>query len=316
MKVEFTKKNISSIIKCFVKKEKDETVKNIKYIGGGGFGLVFEVVYESGQIQIFKAFKVNESMRAEAQALTELRKYSLLAIPQVYYTISTEEKYPVDIMVMEKIPGKSAAKVHLPFSSKKCKRFSSILINSVGKMHEYPCGTQYGFLGSDKKYDSWKNFYKDFLSNVIINAKEFCFDKSRQSKKIYCLLKKGLDNIDYILSEPVKKPSLVHGDIWLPNIMVDIKTFIPTGIIDPLNSMWGDKEYDLFPLSAPLKKRLKLYQTYKRKFETSKKVDLKIALYALASEVSCNIKSGNRTGKFYYNFLIKRLENQFKIHKI
>lgn len=316
MRVEFNKESVSAMVMNLASIKNGEPVKSIRYIGGGGFGLVYEVAFESGKVQVMKAFKVTESMEVEAQALKELRRACPLTIPEVYYTHIADEGCSFDVIAMESIQGENAAKVKLPLLIKKRKHFTDVLINAVGKMHEYDCGSQYGFIGSNERFDSWQEFYKDFLLKVFDRAKEFFQDDSRLNRRIYGLLELGVKNIDYILSEPVEKPSLVHGDIWLPNVMVNRRTFEPVGIIDPLNAMWGDKEYDLFPLNAPVKRSLRLYQAYKDRFRTSEKVDLKVAFYALVSEVSCNIRSQERTGKMFYHYLIKRLEKQYKIHGI
>lgn len=317
MRVEFDKASVLEAIINLVQEMNGEPVLSVRYIGGGGFGLVYKVAFNSEKVQVIKAFKVTESMQAEARSLQELRRASSLKIPEIFYTrVADDNKYPFDVIAMECIQGENAAKVRLPFSSKKRKQFADVLIDSVGKMHDYDCGNKYGFIGSDERFDSWQEFYKDFLLKVFDESKEFCQDGSRLSRKIYSLLELGVKNIDYILSEPVEKPSLVHGDIWLPNVMVKKSTFEPVGIIDPLNAMFGDKEYDLFPLDAPVKRSLRLYKTYKERFITTEKVDLKVAFYALVSEVSCNIKSQEKTGRMFYNYLIKRLEKQYKIHGI
>lgn len=316
MKVLWDENALPAMIGNIARSQNGEPIADIRPVGKGGFGSVYEVLSQSGTVQIWKAYQVTDTMLAEAQALRELRKASPLPIPEVYHIHTADEQYPVDLIAMEKISGRNAAGVRLPWSKNKRERFRDILIDSVGAMHRYPCGTRYGLIGDSKKFDSWKAFYQDFYLYVVEHAKDFCANADSQSRKIYYLLQKGLDNLDFILSEPVSKPSLVHGDIWLPNVMVDPNTFTPTGIIDPLHAMWGDNEYDLFPLSAPVKTSLKLYQTYKSRFQTSEKVDLKIALYALVSEVRCNIRSQNRTGKMYYSFLIRRLEKQFKRYGI
>lgn len=316
MRVKFDKASVLETIINLAKEMNGEPVVSVRYIGGGGFGLVYKVAFNSGKVQVMKAFKVAESMQVEARSLQELRRACPLNIPKIYYTNVANNKYPFDVIAMECIQGENAVKVKLPFSLKKRKQFTDVLIDSIGKMHDYDCGSKYGFIGSDEIFESWQEFYKDFILKVFDEAKEFCQDGRRLSRKIYSLLELGVKNIDYILSEPVEKPSLVHGDIWLPNVMVKKSTFEPVGIIDPLNAMFGDKEYDLFPLNAPVKRSLRLYQTYKDRFKTSEKVDLKVAFYALVSEVSCNIKSQEKTGRMFYNYLIKRLEKQYKIHGI
>lgn len=85
----------------------------------------------------------------------------------------------------------------------------------------------------------------------------------------------------------------------------------PTAIIDPLESKWADREYDLFQLKNFTGKQLKLYETYKNKYSVSEKCDLKCAFYGLFNEVYCcilaNIKMSRRN--IYVKWMKEELKN-------
>lgn len=100
---------------------------------------------------------------------------------------------------------------------------------------------------------------------------------------------------DVIFSEKVKTACLIHGDLNVGNIMVG-KGYEITGIIDPLNSMYADREYDLFQFDNLTGKRFFLRETYIRKYGASRYCMQKLAFYGLWNEVYCYIKSGVLVG--------------------
>ncbi|MGN1160871.1 MAG: hypothetical protein ACI4SX_01360, partial [Candidatus Fimenecus sp.] len=81
----------------------------------------------------------------------------------------------------------------------------------------------------------------------------------------------------------------------------------PTAIIDPLESKWADKEYDLFQLRNLNGGMFHLYETYKSKFPVSEKCDIKCAFYGLYNEIYCNIMAGS-----FNQFLIKPVVKRMK----
>lgn len=113
---------------------------------------------------------------------------------------------------------------------------------------------------------------------------------------------------DVIFSEKVTDACLIHGDLNIANIMVG-KGYEITGFIDPLNSMYADREYDLFQFDNLTGKRFALRETYVRKFGGSKRIMQKLAFYGLWNEVFCFIKSGVLVG-LIMNPLVKNMRKR------
>ena len=105
MRVKFDKASVLEAIINLAKEMNSEPVVSVRYIGGGGFGLVYKVAFNSGKVQVMKAFKVAESMQVEARSLQELRRASSLKIPEIFYTRVADNKYPFDVIAMECIQG-------------------------------------------------------------------------------------------------------------------------------------------------------------------------------------------------------------------
>jgi fructosamine-3-kinase len=279
--------------------------------------VTFEVEYLCGSVEIVKVCRMAEVLQNEVIALELMRASPCtLTVPEVFWQHYDNE---INAFAMQKIDGVNANNLPFFLSRVKKKQIAELTVHALNQIHSVT-QNQFGYVDKTERYDTWQQFYKVILSDVCKRGQSF-FEQnpSKYGKKALKLLKNALKHFDYIFSEAVLQASLLHGDLWIANIMVDKKTYLPTGIIDPLHSMWGDREFDLFPLNAPWGKRLKLYKTYKAKYLTSKNVDLKCAVYYLANEVLCRLQAGSWDGgggDKFYKMLTSQLEKQFKLHKI
>jgi fructosamine-3-kinase len=318
-KIPFEKEKLLPVVKELVQAKHGATPKSVKNLGGGGFGLTYEIIYNDGKTEILKVFKIGGMLQAEAEALRLLKQASPIKVPEVYYTHEADDKFPVNAMAMERIDGISAQSLPFFLSAKKRRIIAEKIISALAEIHE-TTASRYGYIDKTERFDTWQEFYKVILFDVYERAKVFFKqNENKLSGKVLTLLETGVKNIDYILADKVEKPSLLHGDLWIANIIFNEKTYEPAGILDPLFPMWGDKEFDLFPLNAPWGTRFKLYKTYKRKYKTSQRVDLKTAFYYLVNEVLCRLQTGGWSGgggDSFYKILIKRLEKEYKKHGI
>ncbi|MDR2091034.1 MAG: fructosamine kinase family protein [Clostridiales bacterium] len=318
-KILFDKEKLTPAVKALGQYERGEKIKSVIPLGGGGFGLTYRLAYADGTTEIIKVFKTSGMLQSESEALRLLRQASPLKVPEVYYTREADEKFPLDAMAMEHIDGICAKDLPLFLSAKKRAHIAGTIADALAEIHKTTAG-KYGYIGKTERFGTWREFYQNILTDTYTRFKIFCKqNENGLNGKITALPEAGIQNLGYILADEPENPCLVHGDLWIGNIMADKKTCEPSGILDPLNSMWGDGEFDLFPLNAPQRKNFKLYETYKEKFAASERVDLKTALYYLANEVLCRLQSGGWSrggGNAFYRTLIKRLETQYKKHNI
>jgi fructosamine-3-kinase len=311
----FKKEDFPAVIQQFCEDRSGKAVA-VKHLGGGSYGLVYEVTYGYGKTEIIKVFyiegtaRAETAMRSEADALRLLRNASPVKVPEVFYVHSADEQCPLPFIAMERIDGVPAGgRGFLYKSRKKRKTFAKSFTDALGQIHETTHKT-FGFVHTQERFDTWQAFYKKHALAVYEKAKAFRED-GKLDNKIFVLLEKGIQNFDCIFSEKVEKASLIHGDFYVMNLLVNKKTLAPVGIIDPFLSMWGDREYDLFALNAMTGARLKLFETYKKKFKTTRKVELKSAFYALVFEVFHHLNLGWCTPSIYKG-LAKRLKRQYR----
>lgn len=292
-----------------VEKHFSSQVSAVKYIGGGSFGLVYKLIQDKEpRIVIFKASKIKGMHLKEAYDLTFIREHTNIKIPKVYFTLDGEEGN-IDALCMEYIEGKSAfLKTNMLLYSKKRKEaFAASIVDILLDMHK---NTSDKFGPIEKPvYTNWLDYYKPWVDDIYKTTQKLT-ENHKLKPYIYQAMQKAYEKFEDIFAEPVKEASLIHGDLNLLNIMVNRKGQI-TGVIDPLNSIFADREYDLFQLNNLTGKAFKIYDEYKKRYPLSKNCDAKVAFYGLWNEVYCFIKA-----KTFYKFIMNPLVKNMYIQLI
>ena len=287
------------------------TVKKIKFIGGGSFGYVYKAYIDKEPYTIImNACRTEGVCEREASELTLLGSDSLIKIPKVYFTYLATEEVPIDFIGMEFVEGTNCftdfAKL---LNSKKTKeKFADEITTAIHHWHEQT-HNKFGFIGN-AVYDEWLEFYQPFALEILECARKLA-KTGKLKKKVIDTMERAWSAFDYIFSERVETASLIHGDMNVMNIMSD-KHLMPLAIIDPLESKWADKEYELFQLRNLTGEMFGLYDTYKTKYPVSEKCDIKTAFYALYHEVYIYIISGAKVN-YILMPLVKRMNKE--LHK-
>ena len=281
--VEYAKKAVSEQMSL------DAT--NVKYLGGGSFGMAFGVEFEDKRQIVVKFLRAKDMLEKEVFDLKLLGEYCPVKFPKVLFVRKADENIPVDCYAMETILGKSAfisSLSRLFISKRKKQEFADKVTSALHEVHTHTSEKFGDTLCPD--CDTWLDYYKPFAQAVMDKAEEM-YQSNEISQKIIMTMRDAWNKFDVIFSEEVKEACLIHGDLNLANIMVD-NEFQISGFIDPLNSAYADREYDLFQFDNLMGKRFALRKTYIKKYGVSKNCDLKCAFYGLWNEVYCYIKSG------------------------
>ncbi|MDE5653993.1 MAG: phosphotransferase, partial [Clostridia bacterium] len=218
-----------------------------------------------------------------------------------------DESIPVDCYGMELIEGKNAMMAFgmLLQSKRKREKFADEVTSALHQIH---CNKSQKFgdtLSPD--CEDWMDYYKPFAKAVLDKAEEM-YNANMLSEKIITAMRMAWSKFDIIFSEKVEEACLIHGDLNVANIMVGKNNKV-SGFIDPLNSMYADREYDLFQFDNLTGKRFNLRNTYIKKYGASKLCDVKCAFYALWNEVYCLIKTGVLVN-FIMNPLIRNMHKR------
>ena len=303
-----SKKDARSFAVTVLETEYNAKVDSIKYVGGGSFGFVFKADIDREPFSIImKAFRTQGNCEREARELTLLGSNSLIKIPKVYFTFLATDEIPIDFIAMEFVEGTNCFTDFLKLlnSKKAKKRFADEITAIIRHWHEQT-NDKFGLI-DNAIYDEWLDFYRPFASDVLDCARELTAS-GKLERKVLDAMERAWSAFGYIFSDKVETASLIHGDMNVMNIMSD-RRLNPTAIIDPLESKWADKEYELFQLRNLTGDRFRLYETYKAKYPVSEKCDLKTAFYALYNEVYAYISSGIKMN-FILMPLVKRMNKE------
>ncbi len=304
-------KKIPTYLNKIVSKQFNANVLSIKYIGGGSYGFVYKVeIDKEPNVLVVKAFKINGMHKREAYQLNVLRAHSTVKIPNVYFAYDSTDECPIDCMGMEFIDGKDAyTNFQFLLKSSKAKReFADKLTDGLHSIHS--CTNQkFGDI-QNPIYDNWQDYYRPYAEDILQKAEKLYADGKLEGL-VFNTMKKAYEMYDIIFEEEVTTPTLIHGDLNLMNVMVKESLEI-MAFIDPLNSMYADKEYDLFQLNNMTGPCFKLYKTYKKKYKTSKNCDAKCAFYALWNETYCYINAGTLYKSIMYP-IVYRMKKQMRL---
>lgn len=155
-----------------------------------------------------------------------------------------------------------------------------------------------------------ERFYYPLAKEILEKAQKAVQD-GRFRAETCETMEKAFRRYEDIFGEEIRQAVLIHGDYWPANILIDPKSLLPQAVIDPYNSMWADREYELFALNNVMGSCFRLYENYKSKVELSRLCDLKCAFYALYSEVRWFHQLGEGSHPFMWT-LAKRLKRQMK----
>ena len=283
-------------------------IESVKYLGGGSFGRVYKCTDKNSKSYAFKVFLTPDMAEKEAFALRTLAQSKSIKIPEVYFVSTDRDNSPFDCMLFEFIDGKNGLSPSLLFASKKKrKEFADIVIDAQLAIHNIK-SDKFGPI-ENPIYDSWLSFYRPFAQKIFNDAIEMN-KVGKFDKYVLDIMKKAWKEFDNIFTEDVNEACLIHGDLNVMNIMID-KNLKPVAFIDPLNSMYADREYDLFQLMNLTGEHFGLYDNYKSKFKVSEKCDLKCAFYRLWNEALVYLNTGTYTG-FIMRSAINYMKKQLK----
>ena len=304
-----TKEQALRYAKTAVKQKLGKTAAKVRYLGGGSFGRVAFVRCEDGQKLVVKFLRAKGMTEKEVHDLGLLAKFSTIKIPDVLFTRIGDDEIPVDCYGMEQIEGKSSlfALGMLFIGKKRRKRFADTVTTALHAIHACKNDKFGDTMNAD--CDGWLDFYRPFAEEVLEKAEAY-FAAGKLKEKVILAMRAAWEKFDVIFSEEVREACLIHGDLNVGNIMVG-KGYEITGFIDPLNSAYADREYDLFQFDNLTGKRFFLRETYIEKYGASRYCMQKLAFYGLWNEVYCYIKSGVLVG-FIMDPLVKNMNRRLK----
>lgn len=301
--------NIDGIISQAVKTNLGISALSITHVGKGASGSVYRVdCCDKPEKIAIKISEHSELITKEADMLMFLKEKTNSKIPDVYFSCKTDD---FGILAMEFIDGTSPTPKNLWYKTNKKHLAESIVDNLlvIQQAHNDKFGPY-----DEPIYDTWYDYYKEFAKEIY----DFSLLMSTEGKLDATVMKAveaSYNNLHKILKEKTGKPTLIHGDYWLPNFIIDTESMELLAAVDPFNVVWAEPEYELFAMTVGYGKKLKLYELYKSKVKVSEYCDLKLEMYALYSELLWYKKLGTITHS-YLKMRSKRLLKELKKHSL
>jgi protein-ribulosamine 3-kinase len=258
-------------IKARIEEKLGSKIKSFTSLSGGCISDAFKVTTVDG-LNYFLKYNLsisNDMFVKEANGLKELTKANAIRIPDV---LSFDEDY----ILLEYIP-----------TGNKSKNFFEEFGRNFAEMHKFTSNS-FGFyednyLGSnpqknipnEKEKSSWANFY--FNKRILYQVQ--LAEKLGNSTPE---LRKGISNlenkIEEIVGDSKEKPSLLHGDLWGGNYMVDENG--NAVLIDPA-VYYGHREADLGMTKLFGGFSSEFYRTYNERFPLEDGYDYRENIYKL-----------------------------------
>lgn len=278
---------------------------DISLSGKGASACVYKVDVEEIPYSIaVKCSNNAELLKQEYQQIKFINDRVDCKLPRLYHFGMCRDGSAV--MIMEHFDGVSASKLKKVRKAKES--LPNEIVDNLLKIHSVH-NEKFGPI-DNAVYDTWYDYYSEFADEIYRFVKD-SYENGRLRKKVFTAVSLSYEKRKEILRDTDGTPTLIHGDYWQPNFIVNPDTYALVGVIDPFNILWAEPEYELFTLTVGGSKKLKLYENYKSKITPSKYCDLKVELYALYNELLWYKKLGSvSTGYLLYRS--RRLITQMK----
>ncbi|MGQ9609600.1 MAG: fructosamine kinase family protein [bacterium] len=224
---------------------------SIKRLHGGMINSVLLLSFDQPPYQAVIKISVNNfnTFESESYMLNYLRQHTKFPVPKVYMYEKSGLLIDTDILLIEKLPGINLGIAQITQQERRDldRQLADILIELHGHKR-----SSFGELDGSKIYNNWLDFFEPMIRK---NYKESQILLTDLSNNIIPNLLDEMPNVFKLQGEP----TLIHGDIWATNIIVDYSDnrWIISGLIDP-SSIYADVEYELA--------YLEVFQTVTRAF--------------------------------------------------
>lgn len=230
-------KDVRTILKEWLGKDVECT--DIKPLHGGMCSTVLEVKFDSlPYVAVVKlSVEPDPHFEIEAASLDYLRQHSQMRVPEVYLQKNAGDLLKYHVLVMERLPGVNLGQAEL--TPKERQNIDCQLADILIELHSHKRNT-YGLSDSyEDSYESWIDEFSEQITSWVDEGKHLL---SRRSSEIIPHLLKEMPRV----LEPAGPPTLVHGDIWSTNIIVDQQNgrWIISGLVDP-TTQYADVEYEI-----------------------------------------------------------------------
>lgn len=170
-------------------------------------------------------------MRCEVEVLRLLRESGDIPVPEVYYY--SGEQTNLEYFIMEYMSGETFVKVKKSLPQEEREAIEAAL-GRLNRLINDIEGERFGYYAlREQQGTDWPDVLRSMFDGILADARDAGVDLPMTEDEIWSLL----DQAQESLAE-VKKPCLVHWDLWDGNVFIQDGCI--TGLIDCERALWGD----------------------------------------------------------------------------
>ena len=172
----------------------------------------------------------------EAKVLRWLRENTDFPVPEVYAHEAEGSTVPLSFLLMESLPGVNLGEAGLSNRDREDmdRQMARVLLDLHS--HQSPA---YGDLFGDQRRERWVDVFRPRMQTMFEEA------EGKVPARTHTQVDRILDALDDLFDHQ-GEPTVVHGDIWVTNVMVapSDKAWRLTGFVDP-GAQFADVEHEL-----------------------------------------------------------------------
>lgn len=268
-------------------------------LGDGAFGRLFRVGID-GSDTVVKLMKYRGTGLAEHRALEALRATAPVSVPEPLAFVPGSDERP-EALIMSYLLGESGRSL-ASLTGADADRVGEAIVDVLVATHAARAPAGFGPLGGPAER-SWSSF---FLREIEPYAE--LLSEGGFGPVVTRAAAASRSDAPAILDTARDPPVLVHGDFCLGNLLCDPATLGITGLIDPLDSLWGDRVLDLIHLTKSRGDRLRLLERYVERAHLDDEAMRRYWFYMFWRWVSYEVRIGVGAGRWLDTCARKLLE--------
>ncbi|GHO59072.1 hypothetical protein KSB_75470 [Ktedonobacter robiniae] len=243
--MQFSDSQVYSSLQGIVQKTWKTDMRSITPLGEGVYGKTYGVRFQCSPYHaVIKLQKYPRMAEQESRQLAQLRAYLPALVPQVYACLPETESYSA--LVMEWLPGQTCPRPErLPHVLRRSLQRQAV--DLLLEVHTISHPEGYGSFDGPF-YRSWWDYYSQQIQDTyqaITNSDKAC---SYLGSQVLALMDRTIEHGEQILGTSQGQPVLLHGDFCFGNLLFNPHTWSISGLIDPMDAEWGERELDLVNL--------------------------------------------------------------------